>query len=237
MSSESEPAPQTAREKRSNLRREQIESQLYDAAARLFAERGFGGTSLKDIANSLGVSRTMLYYYVASKDELLARIVHEMTDAGESLVLDQLNADGPPETRLAEVVTAMTRLVAHNPSRFRLVVQSQAYMPDAIATEHRRARRSMLKGVVALIEEGQRVGTVRPADSSAAAFALFGMWNWTAFWVREDTDVEKVCAEFAEFALRGLLTAPDNSVERSALEVLGAAQEELVALAVMLRED
>ena len=72
--------------KRSRMRREVIEAQVFDAAARLFAEKGYGGTTLQHIASELGISRTALYYYVASKEELLGRIVHELTDTGYALV-------------------------------------------------------------------------------------------------------------------------------------------------------
>src|SRR5213079_854717 len=55
-------------------RRELVENEIYEIAIRLFAERGFAGTSLQDIADALGITRPALYYYVKSKDELLAKL-------------------------------------------------------------------------------------------------------------------------------------------------------------------
>ena len=65
MTSSSSQGPRTAR-------RELVENEIYEQAIRLFAERGFAGTSLQDIADALGITRPALYYYVKSKDELLA---------------------------------------------------------------------------------------------------------------------------------------------------------------------
>src|SRR5206468_2845368 len=64
----------------STARRELVENELYEHATRLFAERGFAGTSLQDIADALGITRPALYYYVKSKDELLAKLVTEVTN-------------------------------------------------------------------------------------------------------------------------------------------------------------
>ena len=69
-------------------RRELVENELYEHATRLFAERGFAGTSLQDIADAMGITRPALYYYVKSKDELLAKLVTEVTDGP----LDELTA-------------------------------------------------------------------------------------------------------------------------------------------------
>ncbi|GAA4392194.1 TetR/AcrR family transcriptional regulator [Tsukamurella soli] len=224
-----------SREGRSRLRRERIESQAFDAAARLFAERGFAGTSLQDIAKEIGVTRTALYYYVPSKDQLLVRIVQDITAVGHEVIAAQLHADLPADQRLRNVMTGMVRLVATNSSRFRLLLQSEALMPDEIAREHRAQRRAMFRDVVEIIIAGQKSGVIRPTDPRAAAFALFGMWNWTAFWVRDGDNLDDIAEQFADLVIGGLVTRPDGAAERSRLDVLTAAQEELSTLAEMLR--
>ena len=53
--------------KRTGLRRALVEKQILYRAAELYAERGYTGTSLQDVAEALGMSRTALYYYMSSK--------------------------------------------------------------------------------------------------------------------------------------------------------------------------
>ncbi|MFZ0838044.1 MAG: TetR family transcriptional regulator, partial [Xanthobacteraceae bacterium] len=60
-------------------KKEALRQAVLEAAAKLFAERGFGGTNLQDIADALGISRPALYYYFKSKDEILASLVEEVT--------------------------------------------------------------------------------------------------------------------------------------------------------------
>src|SRR4029453_2432400 len=60
-----------------SVRRQLMENEVIDHATRLFAERGFAGTSLQDVAESMGLKRPALYYYFNSKDELLDRLIAE----------------------------------------------------------------------------------------------------------------------------------------------------------------
>ena len=72
-------------------RRELVENEIYEHAIRLFAERGFAGTSLQDIADALGITRPALYYYVKSKDELLAKLAADVA-GGSAAQMTELAA-------------------------------------------------------------------------------------------------------------------------------------------------
>src|SRR6266478_2520132 len=61
-------------------RRDLMESQIMEEATRLFADRGFAGTSLQDIAVATGLTRPALYHYFGSKEDLLSRLVSELTE-------------------------------------------------------------------------------------------------------------------------------------------------------------
>src|SRR5258708_37072631 len=60
-------------------RRDLMESQIMEAATRLFADPGFAGTSLQDIADATGLTRPPLHHYFASKEDLLSRLSREPT--------------------------------------------------------------------------------------------------------------------------------------------------------------
>src|SRR6202035_6134138 len=60
-----------------------VRKAVLDTAAALFAERGFGGTNLRVIADELGMSRPGLYYHFPSKEKLLEAIIEELTLSSE----------------------------------------------------------------------------------------------------------------------------------------------------------
>src|SRR2546425_4678982 len=72
----------------STARRELVENEIYEQAIRLFAERGFAGTSLQDIADALGITRPALYYYVRSKDELLAKLAADVAGGSAAQITE-----------------------------------------------------------------------------------------------------------------------------------------------------
>src|SRR6476646_8925471 len=81
-----------------------VENQILTEATRLFAERGFAATSLRDIADAAGMTRPALYHYFANKEAMLARLVSDLTlaPAAELSELGRL-----PGMRAAERLHAM----------------------------------------------------------------------------------------------------------------------------------
>src|SRR5918994_4994572 len=104
---------------RSSTRRDLVESQIIAEATRLFAERGFSGTNLKDIADATGLTRPALYHYVKSKDEILARLVTELAEM-PARALQAVHAEQGLSTseRLRKMAHAVALQQATDPSRF-----------------------------------------------------------------------------------------------------------------------
>ncbi|KAA9166527.1 TetR/AcrR family transcriptional regulator [Amycolatopsis acidicola] len=197
----------------STARRELVENELYEHATRLFAERGFAGTSLQDIADALGITRPALYHYVKSKDELLAKLVTEVT-SGPLDELTALAAEGldPVET-LRGIVAVLVGRRATQPERFRLLIRSEAELPEELTEAYDKGRRAVLKTIATVIEDGVRAGRFRPVDARVAALGVLGMCNWVAWWFQpggRDT-AEGVTGQLADMAV-GALQRPDRGV-------------------------
>jgi AcrR family transcriptional regulator len=205
--------PRTGRAS-SSARRELVENELYEHATRLFAERGFAGTSLQDIAEAMGITRPALYYYVKSKDELLAKLVTEVTNGP----LDELTAlvarEGlDPVRKLRGVVEVIVGRRTSQPERFRLLIRSEAELPAELTTAYDDSRRAVLNAIAGVIDEGVRAGRFRPVDARVAALGVLGMCNWVAWWFHpggRDTP-ESVTAQLADMAV-GALQRPDGQV-------------------------
>jgi len=203
----------SAPERKATARRELVENELYEHATRLFAERGFAGTSLQDIADALGITRPALYYYVKSKDELLAKLVTEVTNGP----LDELNAlvaaDDDPERLLRGIVGVIVGRRATQPERFRLLIRSEAELPAELTSAYDEGRRAVLKVIAGVVEAGVRAGRFRPVDARVAALGVLGMCNWVAWWFHpggKDT-ADAVTAQLADMAV-GALARPDHQV-------------------------
>jgi AcrR family transcriptional regulator len=207
-------------------RRELVENEIYEHAIRLFAERGFAGTSLQDIADALGITRPALYYYVKSKDELLAKLAADVA-GGSAAQITELAArpDLDAAGKLREIVRLTALRQATQSERFRLLIRSEAELPAELSDAYDTSRRAVLRAVTGVIEEGMRAGRFRPADPRIAALGVIGMWNWVAWWFRPDRDsADAVADQLADMAIAALQRAdhriPEGEGPAAALKML-----------------
>jgi AcrR family transcriptional regulator len=166
-----------------------VENEIYEHAIRLFAERGFAGTSLQDIADATGITRPALYYYVTSKNELLARLAADIaggsaTQIAELAARPDLDALG----KLREIARLNVVRMATQAERFLLLIRSEADLPPELSAAYDASRRAVLKAVTGVIEDGIHAGQFRPVDARVAALAVIGMSNWVACWFQPDRD-------------------------------------------------
>lgn len=194
---------------RSALSRTLVTSELLDRATELFAVKGYEATSLQEIADSVGISRSALYHYVSSKEQLLAMLVEQVSQGlAEILAKLSARADLTPTKKLITVTELLVRQRAEHPAQFRILDQSETVLPEPVGTEHQDAKRRVLREVVTVIEEGIAAGEFRHVDARTAALSLFGMCNWVAWWINPGTDVNAVVADITEFA-QLMLAAPN----------------------------
>lgn len=192
---------------RGGPRREILASEVLDKAAALFAARGFAATSLQDIADQVGVSRTAIYYYFDSKDAVLHELVRGATrEAGR--IFEQVDAarDRTPAAKVHEAARRLVLWVVDPSTHFKLVDRSEHELPAAIAAAHRQAKRRVLSGMSGLIAAGIEAGEFRATDPRVAAFAIIGMCNWTAWWFNLDGEKSAgdIAASIADQAVASL---------------------------------
>ncbi|BCP14202.1 hypothetical protein MINTM021_11110 [Mycobacterium paraintracellulare] len=172
---------------RSSARRDLVITEIYAQAARLFAERGYAGTSLQHVAAATGLSRQALYHYVKSKDELLSQLVTDITRS-PTTELQAINrrVDLTCVQKLRAIAYSIAAHRAADPYSFLLVIRSEAELPEVLATKHRDGKRAVLVEIIKVVEAGIHNGEFRRVDPRVAAFSIIGMLNWVAWWYHPD---------------------------------------------------
>jgi AcrR family transcriptional regulator len=184
-------------------RHELLAAKVLDAAAVLFATQGFAATSLKDVADAVGLRRSSIYYYYPDKDALLKELVQGVTLPVSKLFLDIEKEGLPPLARIREVVRRLVIWVADPRTHFRLMDRSEADLPDSIASMHKKAKRHVLGEMIKLIEAAVLAGEARSVDLRVCALSILGMTMWTAWWFQPDRgqSVEQIANEIADNAV------------------------------------
>jgi AcrR family transcriptional regulator len=180
------------------------EEAVLDAALTLFAERGYHGTALSQIADVLGIRTPSLYNHMRSKQDLLRAIV-DTTTAGVLRDFTQAIArDAGPADQLREA----TRVYAHRHATHRrqaLVVNRDT---DCLDEPHRgefqARRRDHEHAFRSLISAGVTGGVFTTDSPALASFAIREMCVSIARWFRDDgrLSAADVAAEYSGYALR-----------------------------------
>jgi AcrR family transcriptional regulator len=113
-------------------------SRLRELALQLFAEQGYEKTSLREIAERLGVTKAALYYYFKSKEDIVASLVEDYMAELDELIAWGKDQPRTAETR-AEIVRRYLRIVANGTAVFRMLHQNQAAVSGLASAKERGA--------------------------------------------------------------------------------------------------
>lgn len=214
-------------------RRELLEKAIFDQAARLFAERGYAGTTPQDIADAVGVTRQNLYYYVKSKEEILSRLVAEMATQNVEGVEALAASEGSAPDRLRRLARHLVLDRAAHGMRFQMLDRSQSALPPDLAERFLALRRAALAALVRVIEDGIAEGWFRGVDPRVAALSVIGMCNWVAWWYEPGhADPEEIADQIADGAVamlsRGSRAAGDpHAIVDSIVEDLNRLKKKI----------
>lgn len=177
-------------------------------ACRLFAERGYAGTSLTDIADAVGLTRGAIYYYFKNKEALLEAIVRELTiTPAREIEHWRNNTTGTASERMRSFIRMRVLNVLSRQIEMRMVEVTEAALPPDLMRRHSAAKRQILNEYSGIVRDGIKAGEFRPVDPRIAALSIIGMVNWTTRWFRPDRELsaEQVADQIAEMAVQSVM--------------------------------
>lgn len=185
------------------IRRELLATEVLDKAAALFAKQGFAATSLKDVADAVGLHRSSIYYYYPNKDALLQELIQGVTLPVAQIFRDVDGEALTPLAKIGEVVRRLVLWVSDPRTHFRLVERSEAELPEAVAIAHKEAKLQILGEMMRLIQAAEQAGEARATDNRVSAFTIIGMTMWTGWWLHpnQERPREEVAQHMAENAM------------------------------------
>lgn len=183
---------------------------IVEAAAKLFQQRGFQGTSMDDVAAAAALNKSSLYHYFPSKAELLAQIYSECIDTMQTLYQAQDPALEPVE-RVRRIILNMVQALERRPHHMRVYVQEmqwlEKWLPSHQAAHLRKRETELWDFLATSISAGINTRTFVQVDPFLTGMALMGMVAWMPHWHpggSRKTGPE-VAEEYAALVLNGLL--------------------------------
>ncbi|WP_231954315.1 TetR/AcrR family transcriptional regulator [Actinoplanes derwentensis] len=183
------------------------------AALELFAERGFHGTGIRDLAQRAGVSTATLYHYMGTKEDLLAEI---MRDSMRLLLraASPTGTGGTPTERIARLTRIHVLAHAARPLHTRVADDELRALSPGSRAEITALRDEYERFWQSAIDDGVSTGEFRVQAPGVARLALLEMCSGVARWYRPDGPLTagELAARYVEMAL-GLLTVDGIRLE------------------------
>jgi AcrR family transcriptional regulator len=222
------------------MKGETLRNAILDAASNLFIDRGLGGTSMQDIADALGLTRTAVYYYFKNKEAILESLTEDVTLSAKRLATNVASrADLDPVEALRGLVAQHAGLILSRPNEFRVVERNESGLPPKLRAVAESARRAVLENFSDVIERGIRSGDFRVVDARIAAFAIIGMCNWTAWWFKAEgrKTAQEIGEILADLAVHALKREPGRKPRKADVrESLRLLREDLAYLEQLLND-
>ncbi|HYX29209.1 MAG TPA: TetR/AcrR family transcriptional regulator [Pyrinomonadaceae bacterium] len=178
-------------------------------SARIFAEKSYHSTSMRDISRATGVSLAGLYHYCKSKDELLFLIQDHCFERVLERLEERIKDAAQPVEKLRVLIDNHLSFFAANMAEMKVLSHEAESLSGElhrrVSSKKQRYAKVARKIMRELQEEQPRLARV---DATVATYALFGMMNWIYNWYdpRGQLSVNQLVDNMTRLFLSGLLS-------------------------------
>ncbi|MBH8556647.1 TetR/AcrR family transcriptional regulator [Hymenobacter negativus] len=157
---------------------------ILDEAAKLFKLKGFGGTSMRDLAGEVGMEAASMYNHIKSKDEILEHLCFHVSNTYIAQLAEVEQMAGSNGDKLKELLRRHINLMLEDGAAVSVANNDWKYLTDNKLEQFKAARKQYEKGFAALIENGIAAGEFQPVNASVALFTILSAVRWVELWYR-----------------------------------------------------
>ena len=190
---------------------------ILDSAAALFAEVGYPSAKLQDIARVCGATKSMLYHYFPTKDDLLLALLSEHLERLTLDIEEAMGGGGPASDRFDAFIKAYVMKSAESRQRHLSAMNDVKFLPAAMQATLRAQQKKVTELVTSLLRE---LNPALPAKLyKPYALMLLGMLNWLDLWFHADGALtpDELCARISRLFKDGYMANEERPAAVSRL--------------------
>ena len=179
---------------------------IIDTSAQVFARQGYHATGIAELCEVNGFGKGAFYYYIGSKEELLAAIHDRVMDEVMLGADRAAAAGGPPPEHLERLGHELLEVIHRYPDHVWVFLHEFPALTAERADQFRLRRKRYEQRVEDVLRAGIESGAFREVDPRVTALAWLGMHNYTYLWLKAGGPVSArdVAAPFADIFIRGI---------------------------------
>jgi TetR/AcrR family transcriptional regulator, cholesterol catabolism regulator len=182
---------------------------ILEVATHLFGEKGYAGTTMRDIASAVGVLPGSLYAHIDGKETLLIEIVDAGFDRFLAMAADVASGSEPADARMRRAIKEHVKAVADSRERTMVVLHQWRFLTGANYDAVVKKRREYQQSFERIVDDGVESGLFRAdLDRQVAVFAVLGALNWVPEWFSPEgpAGAEEVGDRLADTLLSGFVS-------------------------------
>lgn len=189
------------------MQAETKKERLLKEAFKLFHEKGFKGTTIKDIAEQMGFEVANVYNYIDSKQTLLEDSLFRISQAFHEGIDFILASSYTPLEKLKEIIRLHVRMSMDYPYEMALHTDEWRHLKEEKRERFVEERKAYEKKVRSMIEDGMKANEIRSMDAEIATHAVLSAVRWLYAWSTDHAvhfnpiELEK---QLTEFIIQGL---------------------------------
>ena len=171
-------------------------------AAKLFKEKGFGGTSMRDLAEKVGMEAASMYNHIKSKDEILELICFKIANQYISQLQEIENTNQSFQDKLNAIIGLHVQLIIEDSASVSVANNDWKYLSEEKKNQYKQIRKSYEKSFANIIEQGMQNGEFKKMNVSVALFTMLSSLRWIELWYKPS---RKITPQELEEDLKTLL--------------------------------
>jgi AcrR family transcriptional regulator len=181
--------------------------QVIRSAAELFREKGYAASSMRDLAQKLGIEAASLYSHIKSKEEILQQLCFDMaTEFRKSLAeVEKKNLSATEKLRLG--IIGHIQVMAKDLTASAVFMNEHRHLSQPYLRDFLLLRINYINRFKAIIEEGARLGEFKDSiDKKLAVMTLFSSLNWMPMWYDPSSKIDssELGQQLADMLVNGL---------------------------------
>jgi AcrR family transcriptional regulator len=180
--------------------------QILQTAAKLFWEKGYASTSMRDIATDLGIEAASLYHHIKSKEEILETICFAMADQLIGAINEVNDIYFNAEEKLRMAIKNHVQIITQNINQSAVFLHEWRSLSEPRLGEFKQLRDKYENELKVIMEEGVNEDIFDNVDQKFATLTILSTVNWINEWYRPEgsMNAEEIAQKLSDFIMGGL---------------------------------
>lgn len=189
-----------------NLMQKSRKEEIIWTAAILFREKGYKATSMRELAEKVGMEAASLYNHIASKEAILQEICEKIANDYLSHLQQIENKESDFSEKIQEFIRLHIEVTIHNLSFVSVANHEWKHLSEPYLTHFVEMRKKYENGFLQILNAGTKAGEFRAVHPTIALFTLLSAIRWVEVWYKEDRDISiaELETEIIHLLLNGL---------------------------------